>query len=205
MKTQFPGFYSQAAPDGELLAEGSVVVFDANVLLNLYRYPAGASADLLALMEKISQRVWIPFQAALEYQRNRLEVIAEQKRRFREVRKVLAKTASSLDNELAALQLRKRHSTIDTTLLLNEISTAKDKFDLQLGELERSQRDVFDADSIRERLDAIFESRIGSPPVDQAWLDKIAEEGRSRYKFQIPPGYRDQAKEGEVFSHNGLL
>lgn len=205
MKELFPGFYPSKSREIDLNIEGTVVVFDANVLLNLYRYPSSASEDLLQLMEGLADKVWLPYQAALEYQRNRLSVIAEQKRRFREVRATVEKGISSLEVDLGKLQLVKRHSTIDATKLLYDLHAAEQKFLKTLSEQEDAQRDVTDEDPIRDRLDTIFANRVGEPPPNEDSIREIEKEGKARYESKTPPGYRDQAKEGETFTHQGFL
>ena len=80
-----------------------------NVLLNLYRYPGPARDDLIAAFRKLSPRIFVPYQAALEYQSGRVGTIASQLKRFDEVRKVLRDSENQLQAELGKLQLRKRH------------------------------------------------------------------------------------------------
>ena len=40
-------------------------MLDANVLLNLYRYPEPARKDLFKVLNKIKERIWVPYHAAL--------------------------------------------------------------------------------------------------------------------------------------------
>ncbi len=155
-------------------------------------------------MEGLKDKVWLPYQAALEYQRNRLSVIAEQKRRFREVRTAVEKGVGSLEADLGKLQLVKRHSTIDATKLLFDLHAAQEKFLKRLSEQEDDQRDVTDEDPIRERLNAVFSNRVGEAPSEKS-IREIETEGKVRYESKMPPGYRDQAKEGETFTHQGFL
>jgi uncharacterized protein (DUF983 family) len=204
MKQLFPGYYPAVGDDIDLQVEKTLVVFDANVLLNLYRYPANASKDLLAVMDGLSDRKWIPFHAAMEYHRNRLVVIAEQNRRFREAKSVVEKAISSLEGELGKLQLQKRHSTIDPTSVLESMRNASQEFASTLQDLEDKHKDVTDDDPIRDNLNELFASKIGQAPPNQEWIDKIQEEGKLRYDQKLPPGYRDQSKEGETFNHGGL-
>jgi hypothetical protein len=77
--------------ENEKLFEKCIFIFDANVLLNLYLYRSNASEDLLKILQRIAElgRLWLPFQAALEYQENRLGVIADQKKKFGQVKKFL--------------------------------------------------------------------------------------------------------------------
>ena len=83
MRTTFPAYYR---PSEELLRElwqKATIALDANVLLNLYRYPIQARNDLLSVLRRVSGRLFVPYQAALEYQRQRLHVIALQSKGWR--------------------------------------------------------------------------------------------------------------------------
>jgi len=203
MKELFPGFYPIRSDKIDLTAE-TLVAFDANVLLNLYRYPTSASEDILKLMEGLGDKVWLPYHAALEYQRNRLPVIADQKKRFREARQIVEKGITSIEAELAKLKLVKRHSTIDIKKLQSDLTTAKESFFSQLDEKENAQRDVTDDDPMRQRLETIFAGRIGAAPTE-AWLKGIEKDAEVRYAAKRPPGFCDLSKQGETFTHAGLL
>jgi hypothetical protein len=204
MRELFPGYYPSNVGDVDLGADGTIVVFDANVLLNLYRYPADAAEDLLRMIEALGDRAWLPHQTALEYHRNRLTVIAEQNKRFREVRNIVKKGLTSVEAELEKLQLRKRHSTIDPSQLLVQMQAVAEKFNQDLQRQEEAHLDVTDDDPIRDRLNSVFSGRVGVPPPQQEWIAELEEEGKHRYEAKIPPGYRDTAKEGQAFIHRGL-
>ncbi len=204
MKNIFSGFYPNSTEKIDLTLKGTLVTFDANVLLNLYRYPLSASEDIFRLMEGLGDKIWLPYHAGLEYQRNRLVVIADQKRRFREVKTTIEKGIESIEGDLGKLQLQKRHSTINISKLLSDLHIARDDFFAALEEKEAAQRDVTDDDPTRERLNILFRDRIGKPP-DQDWIKKVEEDGKSRYTAKCPPGYCDQAKAGEVFTHEGAV
>jgi hypothetical protein len=109
MRDIFPGHYRPNAAVFRALWKDATVALDANVLLNLYRYPAPARDDLIAAFRKLSPRIFVPYQAALEYQSGRVGTIASQLKRFDEVRKVLRDSENQLQAELGKLQLRKRH------------------------------------------------------------------------------------------------
>src|SRR6185503_17618148 len=113
MKELFPGFYQPTDHEFKKLWEKCTFVLDANVLLNLYRYPEEAKADLLKVIGKISDRLWLPYQAALEYQRNRLTVIAEQQKKFSDVKEAFDAAESKLIGGLEKLQLKKKYSSIN--------------------------------------------------------------------------------------------
>jgi hypothetical protein len=206
MRNTFPAYYQPDEAWFKALWADSTIVLDANVLLNLYRYPAAARDDLLALLKQFSDRLVIPYQAAIEYQRGRLGVIASQRSRFGDVRKILIDTESKLEADLEKLQLRKRHSSIAPDQLLAEIHQTMEKFRSELEVHEKKQADVLDDDVIRATLDELLKGKI-SPPPDQVEIDRICEEGNRRYKDLIPPGFEDEDKENQsepVFISNGL-
>jgi len=77
MRDLFPGFY-YSYPQGEELSklwEEAIFVFDANMLLNVYRYSSKALDRYLDILNHLKHKIWIPYQVANEYQENREEVI----------------------------------------------------------------------------------------------------------------------------------
>ncbi|MBI3951839.1 MAG: DUF4935 domain-containing protein [Acidobacteria bacterium] len=204
MKRSLPSYYSPSEDEIRKVWAAGLIVLDANILLNLYRYPQQARDGLFNTLEKLSGRLWIPHQVALEYQRNRPAAIMEQRRRFSEVRKILEETGLSLKREFDKLQLAKRHSSIDAQPFIDEVDSAIDRFKHRLDQLERQQLDVSDFDPIRAKLDAILEGRVGEPPESQDYLDGIFAEGKERYAVLRPPGFLD-TKTDSCYSWNGLM
>jgi len=176
------------------------------MLLNLYRYPAPARDDLLTILKKIRARLWMPHQAALEYQENRLGVIAEQKRKYREVSGILEKILGQLD-ELRDLKVKKRHSAIDPDRLIEQTRPPFDQFLEELRKLEEGQPDVHSDDITRDEIDALLEGRIGSAPESQETLDAIYKDGEKRYGEGRPPGFRDRKEKSKEppYLHGGLV
>lgn len=95
MRKNFPGYYQPTANEFSTLWETCTFVLDANVLLNLYRYSAETRKKLLEILKQVSNRVWVPHRAALEYQRNRLDVISKQRAAYDEIEDLLRTLARS--------------------------------------------------------------------------------------------------------------
>ncbi|SDA39085.1 PIN domain-containing protein [Sinorhizobium sp. NFACC03] len=201
MRTLFPGYYRPGADQLNSLLGSATIVLDANVLLNLYRYPKTARDELLSVLDKVQDRLWVPFQVALEYHRNRASVVGEQKQKFAEVRSLIDGSLKTLERELES-KLNKRHSLIDAGNLLAGLKQHADQFYTQLDELEASQFDVNDDDEIRNKIESLLEGRIGDPPTQEAVIE-AQKEGDERIKFQSPPGYADSRKV-EAYSYNGV-
>jgi PIN like domain len=196
MKDLFRGFYQPSEDDFKSLWQECTFFIDANILLNLYRYPKGASAALLKVLNHVSDRLQVPYQAALEYQSNRLTVIAEQKKAYKVVRDHISGSIATLEKNLRDLQLNKRHSAINPSNFLKEIQQQTQEFESELSLLENEQLDVYKADTIRNELDNLLMGRVGPSP-KQEWLDKLYIEGKIRYENERPPGYADQSKSKE--------
>ena len=206
MKNLFPQFYRRSNEEfAKLFAEATFVV-DANMLLHLYRYPQAARQDLLKILKLLAEqaRLWVPFQVALEFQCNRLEVISGQRNKYGEIKKVINEIQTELKSKLDGLRLRKRHSAIDPDVLLTEISSSCAKYIQSLNKHEESQLDVHDEDNVRAELEALLDGRIGSP-FNQQELESIYDEGAKRYKAKRPPGYKDEAEKKGTFTFHESL
>ncbi|PTV51033.1 PIN-like domain-containing protein [Acinetobacter pittii] len=174
--------------------ENALFVFDTNTLLNLYRYQEDTKNEFLQVLDKISNRIWIPHHVALEFQRNRLEVICEQKTLFSKTKNALNSTSKNLNSELEKLQLRKRHSLIKIDEFVEKMDTLIKDFNNSLDKLKSNQQHLSHQDSLKEKLELLFENKVGNPPQDQKELDDLYKIAESRYKNKIPPGYLDESK-----------
>ncbi|AHB14245.1 PIN-like domain-containing protein [Dehalococcoides mccartyi] len=206
MSKDFIGYYQPSKDDFADLWKNGTIIIDANVLLNLYRYPASARDDMLRVFEKFKGKLWLPHQAMLEYQENRLGVIADQRVKFRGVKKLIYDTQDNFRNKLEELQLRKR-SNIDPDKYLKSLNDIYKQFEVELDNLFNGQMDVSDEDEIRIQIMELLGENIGECPFDQKWLDDICKEGEQRYLQRIPPGYKDNEKSqgGEPCHHCGGL
>ena len=208
MRNSYKGFRQLSDADFKRLWETALFVFDANVLLNLYRYQSSTRDDLLKVLEKLGDRIWIPYHVGLEFERNRLIVIADQKKRFSEVRKSVEKAKTSLITDLDNLQLRKRHSLINPDKLVIGFESLTKEFLSELDDLQKKQQGITDFDPLREKLEDLFNGRVGNSPADQDNIDKIQKDGEQRFGFNIPPGFEDNDKgkeEIDDFMSGGIL
>ena len=103
MKKIFPGYYRPTEKEFSNLWNSCLFVLDANVLLNLYRYSQETSDELIQILKQISDRLWVPHQAALEYQENRLQTIAKQLEVYDEIQKLVEDSKKKLKNKLESI------------------------------------------------------------------------------------------------------
>ena len=78
MRVLFPGHYRPTEEELRALWSKAVFVLDANVLLNFYRYSQKTRESLTRVLHNLKERIWLPYQAAQEFHRNRATVIEQQ-------------------------------------------------------------------------------------------------------------------------------
>lgn len=195
MKGLFPQYDDSPIQEYRTIWRTAVFVFDTNVLLNLYRYHVGTRDELLNVLDQLSERTWIPHHVALEFQRNRLKVIAEQNRRFADVRRTVQKARSSLFSDLEKLQLLKRHSLIDPQSLTSGFEKLADEFLRELDKLQAAQQKLTAPDPLKQKIESLFVGRVGKAPGGQPDVDELYKLAEARFKIKIPPGYEDAAKD----------
>jgi len=183
MKEQFGEYYRPTDADFIFLWNEGIVAFDASSLLNLYFYSERTTQTFLAVMQLMKDRLWLPHQAGMEYQRNRLGVLSKVTKGYAEAKKALIaiRTQIHARSQPPFLEddLVKRYDSIS-----DEIIAAFDK--------ASESADARSAnDSVRDQLDALFVARVGKAFTEKE-LATIFNEGRERYKSKTPPGYKDE-------------
>ncbi len=199
MKNSFKGFYNPNKDDIKKAwnSEETIFVFDTNVFLNLYSYAEQTRADFFELLKTINEKIWIPHQVGLEYQRRRLEVIRDEKGIFNKIFDSLNKIEKTLKSDLEPLALKRRFPKLhdNTEKLIGDINKSISSYKKSVTYWDDKQPCVRSHDSIRENIDLLTEGKIGPAPKSQDWLDKLYEDGQIRYENKIPPGFKDKVKE----------
>ncbi|WP_236191317.1 PIN-like domain-containing protein [Pseudomonas pharyngis] len=207
MKGLFPQYDHSSKVDHAEAWKTATFVFDTNVLLNLYRYQESTREELLNVISKLENRIWIPHHVALEFQRNRLSVIAGQGKRFSEIRRVIETSKLNLSRDIEKLRLKKRHALINPEPLVSGFEKLADDFLRELETLQEAQQTLTAPDPLKERIEDLFEGKVGPAFSDQEEVNSASKIAEERYKNKTPPGYKDEAKEKEEideFIYNGI-
>lgn len=188
MKNIFPGYYKKNDIELKSMWDDGVILFDTNVLLNLYRYSDTTRDTIIDLIKKFSNKIILPHQSALEYNRNRYEVIAEQEKAYKEF-------LDKIDQIQKDLQSTNKPPFLSENIDKELNSTFKD-VRREVEESIKKYCDFLKEDPIFNILSEIFEGKI-SDSFSKDELDEIYKEGELRYKNKIPPGFEDEKnKEG---------
>lgn len=209
MKHLFPGYYRPTEEEFKEWWEDALFVFDTNSLFNLYRYDADTSSKLMDFLGKFKERIWIPDQVAFEFSRGRVGVIQEQMDTYEELTRVLDQQKKAIkrgknvvENEITA-KIKRRHPFIDQNRLqelldeaFTQVEEAFSQAKVYLDECQEKQPDLLEQDPVLDRINSLFEGRIG-PAYTEERRQEICKEGEQRYARKIPPGYMDDDKKEE--------
>lgn len=172
----------------EDLWKTATFVFDTNVFLNLYRYSNNTREQLINSFEMLKTRIWMPYQVALEFCKDRYGVIDESNRRFDNILSEADKLMGSWKKEL---RLDNNDSDINDLdkYLKTWITKKRESNYLTLSATE---------DEVFDRLLDLFDGKVGKPFETEERM-KVEQEGEKRYIDKTPPGYKDNQKTENKF------
>ncbi|MEV8438039.1 PIN-like domain-containing protein [Actinosynnema sp. NPDC051121] len=193
----FPGYRRPSEDESADALRSALVVVDANVLLNLYRYNDSTRDDLLGLLRGVGDRLWVPHQVMREFWRNRLTVLAGRAAATDQVLTALAKQQRAAEDAL--------HQWAKTTALADAV---RDDLVRKVGALHRElvaaigshtppspdSPGVPGREAVLDELEALLRGKVGAKPDDARW-DELVEEGKRRAAAKEPPGYLDAGKD----------
>ncbi|OIM97954.1 hypothetical protein BFR57_09515 [Idiomarina sp. MD25a] len=185
MKALFPGYFKESDDDLREIWGKAVFVFDANILLNMYRYSESTRKDFFGLLGEIQDRIWIPHQAADEYFENRLNVINDQESSY-------DKTINEMDALHQKFESNRQHPFVSQELA-KQLKELFIEIERELKDSKKIHSDRINEDPIKEKLAQLFDGKVGSPYSDER-LGELCKEGSERYKQGIPPGFKDAKK-----------
>ncbi len=194
--------------------EKGTIALDANVLLALYRVGEDQRNQILDVLAKVADRVFVPYQAALEYQRNRLKVVSDQLKAHQKVAAIAGdKAAVTLADAIAALRQMSEEAQKDirdpdvkksvgaefeqTITDLDALAAkAKDRMTSRLERLRAQHTISFETartnDPVRGALDSLLSDERVGDPTDHSTRRADA---MKRLADGLPPGGKDKDKE----------
>jgi len=185
VKNKFKEYYRLSEVEFDEMWKTAFIVLDANVLLDLYRFSRETSDELLKILELLSDKLWMPHQAGLEYHKNKFEVISGQENFYPVMKAALVDCKKIIE----------KTNVRDKSYLVSK-KQIKGKIELIDKFLLKKQRELpkwREKDEINEKLIKIYDGRVGDPYNEEELKDLYAE-GDKRYLISTPPGYEDAGK-----------
>ncbi|MFS7411791.1 PIN-like domain-containing protein [Carnobacterium maltaromaticum] len=203
MKDLFHEFYRSNNINIFSLEEDSIIIFDTNVLLDLYRFSKPSSEILLKSIERVSNLIFVPHQVALEFNFNKKLISDKSKQKINNLEKNYNTNWENLHDtfkdSFEVLEIRSSDFTEKQDSVIAEI---KKEFKMLQKKIEKSSFKEMknfiqnDYDKITRELLSVLDKKVGRA-YTQEEINNIELEGKERYLKKIPPGYGDvKDKEG---------
>jgi hypothetical protein len=189
MKNTFSEYHPLNTEVIEQLWEDAIFIFDTNVLLNLYRYSKTTSDKFIQIISNLNNRIWIPFQVGLEFNKNRLIVLSDQKKKYVTFKEKIHDLIGEIEN--------KNRNPFFSEELTEKIVAIKNDFETEISQKIKDYDDSLVSDPILVKINSAFEKKVGNY-FNEDEIVKVQKEGEKRYKNKIPPGYCDMKKPENV-------
>jgi hypothetical protein len=201
MRNTLYGYYRPTKREFDKIWKNCLIIPDTNVLLNLYRYSKETSDDFLNIFNSFSDRMWLPYQVALEYQKNRLNVITTQQKVYSNLVEVIKKQENLINSELHQIG---KHPVIDFLKYEGQISSFFSDIIKQIEFDKMNHPDLLENDYIRDSITSLFDGKVGLPYSPDE-LSVIIKEAKLRFDNHIPPGYEDLKTKDETNAYSDLI
>ncbi|MCF3469149.1 PIN-like domain-containing protein [Stenotrophomonas maltophilia] len=204
MKSIFPGFYSPTQDELSVLWREGLFILDSSVLLRLYEVPERTRQETFAALQKLGNRLWVPHQAALEYQRNRARTIGIAKGRVIEALEPMQSALASFLKSANSMKLAERGYQVASDQV-DRIKLAGDEVVSAARAAIASHVDIDGEDPVRDQLNVLLDGKIGPAPTaaDLVEWTKLAEK---RFEHRMGPGHSDQTKmKNPTYMMDGLV
>jgi DNA-binding CsgD family transcriptional regulator len=188
MKELYSGYSKKTEKELKELWKNSLITFDTNVILNLYRYSDSTKIALLDLIKKFEKQIFLTFQVGLEYNRNRFEIISDQENSHNDFLKKLKIIEDDLNSKDSPPFLSDK--------LHKSLSKVFNNVEEEVKEHIESFHKMADNDEIFNKIDKLFDGKI-TEKFDVERITEIYKEGKIRFDKKIPPGYEDHKKPEE--------
>ena len=184
----------------------TIIVLDTNVILALGKYSLESSELLLELFYNCKELLWIPNQVFKEYNANKDKIFGDIKKRYEKLEKnLLEVNKKNGQNLISALKnsIKYNYPEIDnlkselmtkTDELSKIIESYKDKFGNEDQKTTESNNEI--VDKIKKFVSDLEKNNQIGEKISFRNKIEIISEGELRYKYRLPPGYKDNNKDG---------
>ena len=188
MKNLFASYYELSESRIKEIWSNSLIVFDANVLLNLYRYNKSTRDEFFRLMKSYKNRLWIPYQVALEFHRNREKVVKDTYEAFQKIGNEFESKINLVCTQIVEANARLHY--IDISKIQEYVGMCIESISKNLTQQQSKHPDFTSNDTVLDIITNLYEGKVGADfSMDE--LQEIYKEGEKRYEHIIPPGYKD--------------
>jgi hypothetical protein len=186
MDSALPEWYGHDDDALKRIVTTGTIALDANVMLDLYRVGRDQREQILSVLRSVRNRLFVPYQAAFEFQKNRLKVAADSEKFYNALASKLQVTTAQLDqiqDPKIREQVREAAESAHKDLA-EALKKIQDEHIISFGDVRRN-------DPVRAALDEILaDESIGQKPSDTELAER-KKTANQRIEDRRPPGYAD--------------
>ena len=181
MRNTFKEFARLKTEELQYLWDNATIIFDTNILLNLYSYSENTRDGVFDIMNKLKSQLWLPYKVCEEFYTRRISVMH---------------TANTDNNKI--ISNIEALLSIDKESCLYELLHDNKKLKAIKNDASKIlKKNVFSTvnDTIVDNIEKIYEARVGQEP-EQSEKESIDKEYQYRIENNIYcPGFKDSGKE----------
>jgi hypothetical protein len=190
----------------------TLLVFDTSALLDIYRYSITSSKKILDFLKQYNDIVWLPKQVMKELTANRDKVKKGQMNKYKNLSKNLNSEIENVRGTiLSSITNYKKYNFSGIDSLENELNNKFNEF-RTIGDAYKqslSEQEEIYNEFIREEADKFIQELLDSDKFGEGFnvveLMEILKEGELRYKYEIPPGYKDEKEKEGIRKFGDLI
>ncbi|MCO5070622.1 MAG: PIN domain-containing protein [Rhizobiaceae bacterium] len=188
-------FYTPSKDEFDALWKDALFVFDANVLLSLLRYKQAAKNEIIGLMERIKERMWIPHQVSYEFLKNRHKVFFGLEKPYSDIEAVINEQITQFNTKIDEISKEYRyHPSIEFDSIKSTARDAMKEIERALQKFKQDHPSRKEAESMLESVTTLFKERVGKG-YSEADRARYVTEAANRNRDKIPPGFADGKKD----------
>lgn len=189
MKNVFFEYYPISKEVINEVWDKGIFCYDANVLLNLYRYSNETRNKIFENIEYFIGKTIMPYQACYEYHKNKRSVEDSLLSSYDEIIKIIEQAANALES--GDLSKYRKHCALDIDRdIIKPIKSTTTKVVNKIKDTKSNHSSFLNVSEIHEKISQLFDGKI-SDKFSEDELKRIYTEGKSRYDKKIPPGFAD--------------
>lgn len=177
------------------LNEDTIIILDANILLNFYIMSSKLKKQILDSLRKVESNLWMPYQVGYEFHMNR----KNKKIQFENTKKeFIKKLDTSLLDVLKSEKKAFEKSFSKSKDFITDHEDVFKNFEDEVADFINRLSEKFVDESANndpiEEFSCLFEGKVNS--MENNDYDSWEKEAIDRYSKKIPPGYEDETKVG---------
>lgn len=189
MKKTLFEFYKIDSEKINRIWDNGIFSYDANVLLNIYRYSQEARNNVFESISYFIDRTILTYQACWEYHNNKRQVAEHLKSGYDEI----CQSLTEILNKASTGEITKyrKHCAIDFDKdIIKPLEVTINKIKHKLEDKKNNHDQVLNTAELDDKLAELFDGKVSQKFAEED-LKKIYAEGKKRYEQKIPPGFAD--------------